>query len=166
MEFDKVLTENLAEAAHEIFSEELWAKGYSYGFATRDLNKEHSALRPYAELDEYEKDKNRNFVRDIPRKLLSISYDIRLSRIRETVIEFSESDIEKLARMEHERWTQEILASNAKCGQIRNKAKNSQKDLVPWDKLSEKAKDKDRALVRGIPKILAEAGYTIVKRAE
>jgi hypothetical protein len=36
-------------------------------------------------------------------------------------------------------------------------------DLVPWKKLPENGKEKDRDLVRGIPVILARAGYAIVK---
>ncbi len=35
--------------------------------------------------------------------------------------------------------------------------------LLPWDQLPENQKEKDRELVRGIPKILARAGYAIVK---
>ena len=35
--------------------------------------------------------------------------------------------------------------------------------LVPWKELPEDEKEKDRDLVRGIPVILARAGYAIVK---
>ena len=35
--------------------------------------------------------------------------------------------------------------------------------LVPWDDLPEAEKEKDRDLVKGIPKIIFRAGYTIVK---
>jgi hypothetical protein len=34
------------------------------------------------------------------------------------------------------------------------------------EELPKKEKEKDRALVRGIPKILARAGYTVVKLRE
>ena len=37
------------------------------------------------------------------------------------------------------------------------------KVLYPGNKLSEDEKEKDRALVKGIPKILAKAGYTMIK---
>ena len=33
--------------------------------------------------------------------------------------------------------------------------------IIPWDKLSEEEKDKDRNTVREIPKFLAEAGFRI-----
>ena len=37
------------------------------------------------------------------------------------------------------------------------------KCLVPWEKLPEEEKEKDRDMMRGIPVILARAGYAIVK---
>jgi hypothetical protein len=35
--------------------------------------------------------------------------------------------------------------------------------LLPWEKLPPNEKEKDRALVRAIPRILALVGYTVVK---
>ena len=43
------------------------------------------------------------------------------------------------------------------------KAKKLHNCLVPWNQLPEKEKEKDRDLVRGVPVILARAGYAIVK---
>jgi hypothetical protein len=37
------------------------------------------------------------------------------------------------------------------------------KDLLPWEKLPESEKEKDRVLVKGIPKILSKAGYMMVQ---
>lgn len=36
-------------------------------------------------------------------------------------------------------------------------------DLVPWEELSDTAKDKDRDFVLAIPGILAKAGYIVVE---
>ena len=41
--------------------------------------------------------------------------------------------------------------------------KKLNKFLIPWDKLPEDEKEKDRVLVKGIPTILAKAGYIMVK---
>ena len=43
------------------------------------------------------------------------------------------------------------------------KAKKLHEGLIPAEQLSRDEREKDRALVRGIPKILAKAEYTIVK---
>jgi hypothetical protein len=44
-----------------------------------------------------------------------------------------------------------------------DKAKKLHNCLVLWDKLPDAEKEKDRVLVRGIPVILARAGYAIVR---
>jgi hypothetical protein len=43
------------------------------------------------------------------------------------------------------------------------KSRKLHKSLVDWDKLPETEKEKDRVLVKGIPQILARAGYMMVK---
>jgi hypothetical protein len=44
-----------------------------------------------------------------------------------------------------------------------DKEKKLHQDLVPWERLPEKAKEKDRMFVKAIPEILAAAGYSVVK---
>ena len=56
MELEKALLEKLAEAAHEVFCDSLRAKGYVYGPETREEERTHSSLRPYAELSGEEKE--------------------------------------------------------------------------------------------------------------
>ncbi|MFC1913836.1 RyR domain-containing protein [Chloroflexota bacterium] len=73
------------------------------------------------------------------------------------------SSLTKLAEMEHERWMKQKLDNNWQYARMTDKVKKLHKDLVPWDKLPEKERGKDRILVRGIPRILAKAGYTVVK---
>ena len=155
--FDDGLPEKLAEAAHEVFC---------YGHVTRDAEKEHSSLKPYAELPEDEKEQNRNNVRDIPRKLASVGYAMRLCRKNEPTANFSKDEVYNLAKMEHDRWMQQKLAATAKRGKTIDQAKTRHRDLVPWDQLSQGEQDKDRVLVEGIPRILAKAGYTVVKRSK
>ena len=54
VELERGFLEKLAEAAHEVFCGGLKAKGYRSGPVTRDEQKKHSSLRPYAELPEDE----------------------------------------------------------------------------------------------------------------
>ena len=96
------LLERMAAAAHEVFCEDLRAKGYEWGPQTNEARKTHSALKPYAELPEEER------VRDDGPAAKAFGQGV----------------------------------------------------------LPQTEKEKDRNLVRGIPKILAEAGYTIVKVTE
>jgi hypothetical protein len=163
LEPDKDLLEKLAEAFHEVFCEELRAKGWKYGPVTREDKKEHSSLKPYFELPEDEKEQNRSNVRDIPNKLASVDYVILPARSGAAPAQFQSDEVEKLAKMEHERWMRQKLDAGWRPWEKTIKARKLHKDLVPWEKLPEEEKEKDRVLVRGIPRILTKAGYTMVK---
>ena len=160
---DRNLLEKLAEAAHEIFYEDLILEGHKYGQFTQESRREHSLLKPYSELSEDEKESNRNNVRDIPNKLASVGYVMTKTKCNETPIKFKNDEIEILAKKEHERWMQEKLSTGWQYAKKTNRTKKLHKSLIPWEKLSEDEKEKDRALVKGIPKILVKAGYTIIK---
>jgi len=163
MEPDDDLLEKLAEAAHEVFCGHLRAEGYRYGPQTLENDKIHSSLRPYSELSENEKEQNRNNVRDIPNKLLSIGYAMIPARGKEKPSVLGEKEVERLVRMEHTRWMQEKLDTRWKYAKETVKSKKRHKLLVPWEDLPQDEKEKDYILVKGIPEILAKAGYTIVR---
>ncbi|HEY97797.1 MAG TPA: ATPase [Dehalococcoidia bacterium] len=160
---DKELLEKLAEAAHEVFYDDLKSKKYQYGPVTSSKRKRHSSLKAYARLPEDEKEQNRDNVRDIQNKLASVGYALLPARSNETPGEFSEEEVEKLAEMEHERWMRHKLETGWKYARRTNKAKKLHKDLVPWHELSSIEQEKDRVLVRGIPRIVNKAGYAMVK---
>ena len=85
------------------------------------------------------------------------------ARGNEAPSKFQSDEVEKLAKLEHERWMKEKLDTGWKPAKKTIKEKKLHKDLMSWDKLSEDDKEKDRVLVRGIPIILAKAGYTMLK---
>jgi hypothetical protein len=163
LELSGDLLERLAQAAHEIFCEDLHKKGYKPGKVTLESKKEHSSLKPYSELPEYEKESNRNNVKDIPNKLASVGYAMIPVRGNVTPSKFKDSEVDKLAEMEHERWMQEKINTGWKFSKTTDKKRKLHQCLVNWDKLLEKEKEKDRVLIRGIPKILGKAGYVMVK---
>jgi hypothetical protein len=163
MEPDDDLLEKLAEAAHEVFCGHLREEGYKYGPETRESDKIHSSLRPYSELSENEKEQNRNNVRDIPNKLLSIGYAMIPVRGKEKPSALGEEEVERLVRIEHKRWMQEKLDTGWKFAKETAKSKKRHRLLVPWEDLPPEEKEKDYVLVKGIPQILAKAGYTIVR---
>ena len=160
---DRNLLEKLAEATHKIFYEDLILKGHKYGQFTKEYKKENNLLKPYTKLSEKEKESSRNNVRDIPNKLASIGYEIAKTQDNFTPAKFTSYEIEKLAKMEHERWMQEKLGNGWQYAIKTDRAAKLHKSLVLWGKLSEDEKEKDRSLVKGIPKILSKAGYSIIK---
>jgi hypothetical protein len=162
-ELNKELIEKLAEAAHEVFCEDLRMKGYRYGTVTDKEKKVHSALLPYAKLPSNEKEQNRRTVRDIPYKLAYAGYTIAPAAGAVAGVVFSDAEIEKLAEIEHERWMKEKLNQGWRYAKATDKKRKLHKDLVTWRDLSFDEREKDIVLVSAIPGILEKAGYIMVK---
>jgi hypothetical protein len=184
MELQGEFLERLAEAAHDVFCDELRIRGYRPGIRNDDKSRTHTSLISYAELPESEKDQNRGNIRDIANKLALAGYVMMPARSNESPFDFPGADLEKLAEMEHERWMKLKLESGWRYAPKTNKQKKLHKALLSWRKLSaaererlfapydgavgegvlpEAEKKKDYLLVRGIPKILSRAGYAVVK---
>jgi hypothetical protein len=163
VELDGEMLDRLAEAAHGVFCEGLKARGFHYGPQTDEKFKTHNALLPFAELPEDLKEANRLNVRDIPTKLASAGYIMIPARSNEPPFSFPGKPLEELAEAEHERWMQSKLDDGWTYTPETDKTKKLHNCLVPWAKLPEAEKEKDRDLVRGIPLILARAGYAIVR---
>lgn len=71
--------------------------------------------------------------------------------------------LEQLAKAAHKVWMEGKLRDGWVYGKTTDKAAKVHSCLVPYDELSEPDKESDRDMVRGIPDILAMAGYGIVK---
>jgi hypothetical protein len=124
-------------------------------------------------------------VRDIADKLNRIGYVMLPARGEELPFNFPDADLDALAEQEHDRWMKAKVAEGWVYAPERDDAKKHHPSLVYWapleeeelalrftdeeraaigvDELPETEKDKDRDLVRGIPRIVAEAGYAVVK---
>jgi hypothetical protein len=144
--------EALARAAHEVYCEGVRARGYVPGATNDDAAGVAAGLRAWDELDETRREANRANVRDIPMKLARIGCVLVTARGREEPFAFTTDDVESLARAEHERW----LAHEAH-------RDDRSTAFLPWDELPESQRDKDRDMVRGIPTILARAGYGVLR---
>jgi len=163
MPLDGELLERLAEAAHEVFCDGLRAQGYQVGAQTDRDRKIHDALRPYRDLREEDKQANRDSVRDIPNKLAAVGYVMMPARSNEPPFEFPGDDLDLLAQMEHARWMRDKKQRGWQFGEKTDKDRKVHESLEQWASLSEEEREKDREMVRGIPRILAKAGYAIVK---
>ncbi len=163
VELEGQVLEDLAAAAHEVYCDAMRAKGYRYGPTTDDALKTCASLVPYSELPEELKEGNRANVRDIPTKLAVAGYIMLPARSNEPPFNFPSEALELLAEAEHERWMQFRLDDGWSYAPHMDPAQRLHNCLVPWEKLPEEEKEKDRNLVRAVPQILARAGYAIVK---
>jgi hypothetical protein len=157
------ILERLARAAHQVYCKGLEARGYRWGTETDEQQKTHSALVPYDDLDQEFKEQNRAYVRDIPNKLARIGYVMIPARSDESPFDFPGDDLEQLAIREHERYVKAKLAVGWRPGPETSDEEKVSPALAPWDELDGMQKEKDRDLIRGIPDILARAGYAIVR---
>ena len=118
------------------------------------------AMRPWGALAETLKESNRHQAGDIGRKLRGLGYRVVATDGEPTVAQFTPEEIERMAMMEHDRWAAERRASGWTAG-VRDVERKITPYLVPWDQLAEDVREYDRDAVRGIPELLAEAGFEI-----
>lgn len=189
LSFEGAALEKLARAVHEDFCEYMKDQGYQYGQITDDSGnpKTHNALIPFDQLQEGEKEQNRQFAADIPRKLVQAGYVMIHARTNVPPRNFPDKDLDILAENEHVRWVKTKLAQPEKWRYsiTTDKGKLLHADLLPWRVMSEidlaqlfsaaeleamgrealpkTEKEKDRQLVRRIPYILGRIGYTVIR---
>ena len=147
--------ERLAQARHEIYCEDLRSRG----------DETNSSLVPWEDLPEHLKRENRAAVRDIPQKLQRIGHVMIPARSHDAPFDFPGEGFEELAEDEHRRRVDAKLAEDwsVGVGPEKDDKKKTNPTLVAWEKLPEKEREKDRVQVRGIPRVLARAGYTVVR---
>lgn len=150
--------EILAQAIHEEYLKDQLEKG-----KTLESN---PSLVSWHELPETLKNSNRRQADFLGVKLGEIGcYIVPMTDWNAEPIEFDSEEIEKMSVMEHEDWVEERKTDGWKYApgpkDIKKKKISS---LIPWEKLSEEEKEKDRNPVRNIPKFLAKAGFQIYRK--
>ena len=155
------ILEKLAAAAHDIFCQGKKRDGYRLGTEKSEKKKTHPLLLPYDKLPEWAKEANRANVSTIPQKLAAAGYIMIPARSNQPALKFPGDDLEKVARLEHELWMAAKIAAGFRKGKPTAADPYQNEYLVAWEKLTDKIRQIDRDLVKGIPQILARAGYAI-----
>lgn len=127
------------------------------------------ALVHWEELSDYLKEKNRRQADRIPLMLASAEYRItplqdwdaeKFTFLRE---EDGADDISLMAEMEHEHWCREKKEEGWRYGPQKDPHMKTNPSLVPWEELPEAEREKNREFIRGLPRLLAQAGFQIEK---
>jgi hypothetical protein len=118
---------------------------------------------PWEELDDRFKDDNREQADDIGTKLASIQAFIVPAAAGLPEFSLTDDEVEKLAEMEHDRWMKNKEGANIVHGPERTATTHP--DLLPWDRLGEDVKEKDRMFIRGLPALLEAEDLAILRRA-
>jgi len=147
--------EQLAEEAHYVYHKH---------------HPEAGAAVPWAELDEVFKESNRNQVMDIPVKLSAIGcgYDDGSSS-NPSVKDFTDIEIEIMARMEHDRWLQEKIDQGWEYAPKRVSELRKHNLIVPWEQLTiQYQKDdeqaKDIEVANNIIPLLEKIGMRVYRK--
>lgn len=124
--------------------------------------------KPWEELDERFKEDNREQAEHIGVKLAAINAVIvpAASGLPAFALRDGggDSEVERLAVMEHERWMTGKGRADVRYGEHRTDTTHP--DMRPWnDGLSDEAKEKDRMFVRNLPALLAAEDLAIVRLA-
>jgi hypothetical protein len=146
-------TEKLARAIHNEYVEK-----YKSSLSTGKY------VIPWKSLPEEKRNSNRRQAQSISKKLsiIGCGYDAGDTPF-ESVKEFTEEEINVLARLEHDLWLTEMTAENWVYGEIRDDAKKIHNDLVPWERLSDQEKQKDYNTAKNIIPLLESVSLRVYR---
>jgi hypothetical protein len=151
--------ELLAQAVHVNYLKTRMLEGVNMG--------QKRSMVPWDVLPEDLRESNRRQVDLIRWKLERSGYEIKpLVDWDASQLQFREDEIELMARLEHEHWLEERRQAGwSYAPGNEDTERKTHPDLVPWDTLSDHAKEKDRQTVVMLPKLLAQAGFQLVPQA-
>ena len=148
------LIETIARAIHEEYVQQQKKSGQ-----TPQTN---PSMVGWEELPEHLKESNWQHAEHIGIKLKAIGCKIvQLVDKKAELFRFTPEEIERLARIEHERWVEERKKSGWKYGATKDIQKKISPYVVSYDQITEDIKELDRNAVRNIPAVLARAGFQI-----
>lgn len=154
---DQGLHESIARAKHDDYIKREEKRGQT--------SKTNPAMSPWDELPVNLKESNREQAANDRVMLRSIDYEIEPRDDRESVLfKFTPAQVEDLAEKEHVRWVQEKEDAGYKLADVKNDRKKTNPYLKPWSKFTDEEQEDEREPIRRMPRILAAAGYQIVKR--
>lgn len=117
--------------------------------------------RPWDELSEEGKESSRRQADHARTKLERVGCRLEpLSDPDAASFRFADAEEALLARLEHDRWVEERLLGGWKRGPT-DRQRRIDRDLAPWDELTDDVQEKDFRFVRGLPAFLAKAGLQI-----
>ena len=123
------------------------------------------SLRPWDELAAEYRASNRDQAEHVGEKLAALGCVLVPAFNSSLAFEFrDEGEVMLLAHMEHERWMRERQRQGFQWGPVRTGRRHP--DMVAWEDLSDEAKEKDVEIVREIPRILAQAGFQVLRVAD
>jgi hypothetical protein len=133
--------------------------------ASGQAETDNPSLLPWDALPESLKQSNRRFAEGVASKVAELGGRILPLGGRQAgrePLSLPPNLIEELARQEHKRWAEDLVRDGWKPTEgAKDPHRRLHPLLVEWEELSEYEREKDRDSVRGLPTLLATAGYAI-----
>lgn len=147
----------------ELIATEIHAKYCESELKNPDGKKQDAPeMQPWDLLADTYKQSNRRQADDFPEKLRQLGLKMHLVIGRPVYNKpLNETNVEKMAEQEHERWMKERTDDGWVFGEKRNNFLKRHPLLVDWSKLSKADKDKDRDPIQNIPEILQNCNIVI-----
>jgi hypothetical protein len=123
----------------------------------------NASLIPWSELPEHKKQANRNAAAHIDVKL-RISNCVAVEKdedFPEAAFPPDDKTLAALAQLEHRRWMADKHLAGYSYGEKRDEDRMLHPDLVSWESLSERDRDKDRDNIVAIPQLLGMRGQKV-----
>lgn len=157
--------EALARDIHERWRRKRISHGWKCGSLRDDRLMVHPMLRPYEELSESEKEKNRLPARLTQAMLNDVGYRIvrRRKDDQPGPPRFTDKEYEKLLRIEHDIWLREYLINGYEWAETTKDHLRLHRDVAPFEKIQDEDQELDKENVDAIPVTLWENGYTLAK---
>ena len=133
-------------------------EGFSASFPT--VGKSDPAFVAWPQLAPHFRESNRALARSVAAKLTAVGCMLVPSGLPS--VRWRDDEIELLARLEHIRWCDERRSAGWRPG-LRDPASRTTPFLVPWEDLDDLARELDRAVVRDLPRFLADLGYAVLR---
>ncbi|MGF7234761.1 MAG: RyR domain-containing protein [Frankia sp.] len=146
----------MARAIHDNYVSDLNAPGAAPGSA--------DARVPWDALPEPLRHSNIEQARSYATALDALGYVIVPTQDAPVAVRFTDAEVERLARAEHDRWMAAKIATGFSLGE-RDEGPTKHPDLLPWDDLSDPVREKDRQPMRRMPAVLGLVDLQIVRRS-
>ncbi len=155
--------EILSRGMHETLARALHEEYLYHQDKGRNDRPVHAANRSWAHLPESMREANRRQADHIGELVNHVGCGLNvLWDWTEPVFQFTESEVEIMAEMEHERWCLEKHQQGWKYAPgSQDPTMKLHPALVPWDELPEADKEKNRIATRQLPTFLARVGYKV-----
>jgi len=154
----------LPGGAHEVLArcfQELYRHKQLAAGVTEDQN---PAIKPWAQLSEEFQESCRRQADHVGVKLAAIGCRITLLTDWDAEsFQFTEEEVETLAKMEHERWMAERLLEGWQPGETRDDAARINPNLRSWDQVSSATQAYNRESMKHLPVDLAAAGFQVTR---